>query len=177
MVTDDDALASRIRTLRNHGIAVHNGRNDFICAGLNYRMTDFQAALGLAQLSQIDDLITTRVDVAGQYSRRFSGLSGIKTPCDYANRKHVYQTYHVLLDERIGRDEVIVSLRQEGIETNIGAQALNCLSCYKEKYRCAESDYPNATKAFKQGLALPKGSHISGKEIDFIADRLIRWLA
>lgn len=175
-VTDDDEAAARIRAMRNHGIAIHNGKTDFIYAGLNYRMTDFQAALGSAQLSDIENLIAARVGVAERYNRRLAESSRIRTPFAYADRKHVYQTYHVLLDDHIDRDGVIASLRKDGIETNIGAQAMNCLAYYREKYCLDESDYPNASKAFRQGLALPNGSHISDKDVDFITDRLTRWL-
>ena len=140
---------------------------------MNYRMTDFQAVLGLFQLPEIKSLIDERLKIAKQYDESLSVLKCIKTPALFKNRKAVYQTYHTLIDDRINRDNLIGLLKDMGIETNLGAQALNCLAYYKNRYNYKETDFPNATKAFKQGLVLPIGNHITNKELEYIIEKFI----
>ena len=164
VVTNDDGLAEKICILRNHGISNNNGKYDFLCAGFNYRMTDFQSALGLSQLLEIEEIIRNRIRIADEYDKELADVDWIKTPKRFENRKTVYQTYHIMVDDKINRDKLINSLKNVGIETNLGAQALHCLKYYKEKYGYKENDFPNATKAYKQGLALPVGKHIAKPE-------------
>ena len=168
IVTNDDELAEKIRILRNHGIINKNGKIDFFAAGLNYRMTEFQAVLGIHQLKIIDDLIDQRIETAQQYDEQLKKVNWINTPQVFEKRKMVYQTYHILIDSTFNRDKLIDSLKSENIETNLGAQSLPELTFYKEKYCCAVSDFPNASEAYKQGLALPLGMHINKKTISYI---------
>jgi len=145
--------------------------------GLNYRMTDFQAALGLAQIDTVDEQIEHRRQTAENYNRELSSVSGIKTPCNFTERRHVYQTYHIVLDSNVDRDTLIRDLRVQGIEVNFGAWALNCLTLYRDKFGYTETDFPNAVRAFRSGLALPMGSHISSSEVRTIAKALAECLA
>lgn len=172
VVTNDDRLADKIRSLRNHGISVDKGKIDFIQAGFNYRLTDFQAVLGLHQLAEIEDVIKQRIHTAKKYDALLSTIEEIRIPPRLKNRKAVYQTYHVLLDSRMNRDKIINDLKKSGIETNFGAYALQCIKYYKQKYHYEDADYPNAFRAFKHGLALPMGNHIKNKNISFIVDKL-----
>lgn len=172
VITDDDVLAERVRSLRNHGLASSGNGFDLIYAGLNYRMTDFQAVLGLSQLAVIDEAAQARDQIAQMYQERLSGIGWIKTPQRFETKKSICQTYHLLLDENLQRDALITSLKQEGIETNYGAYALNCLSYYRQKYGYTGKELKNAVRAYKQGLALPIGSHVNKKDVDYIVGTL-----
>jgi len=176
-VTNDDKFAEGVQALRNHGIKIKNGKVDFIYAGFNYRMTDFQAALGLCQLSEIEKIIQTRIQVAKEYDEKLARIPWIKIPTKFEDRKAVYQTYHVLFDQRIDRDKLINSLKETGIETNFGGQALHCLTYYKDKYNYKETDFPNAGKAYKKGLALPMGIHLMDKDVLFVCERILKVLS
>ena len=153
IVTNNDKLAEKLKILRNHGISYKDGKVDFIAAGLNYRMTDFQAALGLIQLAEIDNIIEQRIRIANLYDDKLSSNNKIKIPFKYKNRKAIYQTYHIIISDKINRDKLIKKLKENGIETNLGAQALPCLTYYKNKYNLRKNDFPNALKAYKKGLA------------------------
>jgi len=172
IITNDNTLSEKIRALRNHGIAACDNGHDFIYAGCNYRMTDFQAALGLSQLSEIEEINQARIKIAEFYDEKLSKINWIKTPSRLENRKPVYQTYHILVNDELNRDELIHSFKHNGIETNLGAQALNCLSFYQSKYKYKENDFPYAAKAYKQGLALPVGMHLKKKDISQIVKNL-----
>lgn len=175
--TASGELAARLRCLRNHGISLAEGGQDFVCAGLNYRMTDFQAVLGIHQLREMEEIIARRERLSMAYDRALAGIPGLTVPARIPGRRNVYQTYHVILDERIDRNLLIAQLKREGIETNIGAHALHCLSYYRNRYHYAESDYPNAARAYRQGLALPVGMHVSDADVEFIAAKLADLMA
>jgi perosamine synthetase len=171
ITTGDASLAQRIRALRNHGLSAP-GTSEFTYAGLNYRMTDFQAVMGHGQLMHVEEEIAARIKQAEQYRGSLSDCGWLRTPETLENRRHIYQTFHVLLDDAMDRDRLIRHLKEQGVETILGAQALHILPYYKTKYGYAPSDYPQALRAFRQGLALPMGSHVTGDNIDTICDRL-----
>ena len=169
IVTDDKHLADKVRALRNHGIS---DNSDFVYPGLNYRMTDFQAALGLAQMDNIETAIESKIEIAHSYNRLLADCDYIRTPSIFPVRKNVYQTYHILLDERIERDKLIKDLLENGIQTNFGAHALHCLTYFKDKYGYEDTDFPVAEQAYKKGLALPIGDHLEDGDIEFIVEKL-----
>lgn len=176
IVTDDDELAAKLRSLRNHGISVTEEGQDFICAGLNYRMTDFQAVLGTGQMINLENIIAARESLSLAYDRALSGIPGVSLPERIAGRRNVYQTYHILLADGIDRNSLIAYLKREGVETNIGAQAIHCIGYYKNRYCYRAHDYPNAATAFTQGLALPMGTHITEDDVKSIAAKLASFL-
>ncbi len=171
IVTDDCDFADKVRALRNHGIS---SKKDFTHAGLNYRMTDFQAAIGLAQMDNIEKAIESRIEMAHSYNKLLDNCEYIRTPDTFPDRKNVYQTYHILLDEIIDRDKLIANLLDNGVQTNYGAHALHCVTYYRKKYCYEDSDFPVAEQAYKKGLALPIGDHLKYEDIEYIAEILKR---
>ena len=116
--------------------------------------------------------IKSRIGQAAEYNRYLEHCKNMQVPKYYNYLNHNYQTYHIVLNEGINRDTVINALKESGIESNFGANALHILPYYKEKYKFKESDFPNAQKAYQRGLALPIGPHITQKDIKYIAKTL-----
>lgn len=172
VTTNDDLLANKIRSLRNHGIRYENNKADFIYVGLNYRLTDFQAALCINQFKNLDKMVNIRKRTVDLYNDGLQNNKYIVLPLFFADRKSSWQTYHIIIDDKFDRDKVISRLKKNGIETNFGANALNMLSYFKDKYKFDVKEYKNSTIAFKQGLVLPMGNHIHKKEIDYIIKRV-----
>lgn len=173
ITTGDLSLAKRLRALRSHGLSVP-GTLEFTDAGLNYRMTDFQAVIGQGQLARVEEEIEIRIQQALRYRGHLSTCGRLRTPEVLENRRHIYQTFHVLLDDDLDRDQWIRRLREEGVEAAVGAQALHILPFYKDRYGYGTSDFPQALRACRHGLALPIGSHLHGDDIDSICERLLR---
>jgi dTDP-4-amino-4,6-dideoxygalactose transaminase len=172
VVTSSEKSFERFRSLRNHGFYKSGGKFDVSMPGLNYRMTELQAAIGIPQLSIIDQFINTRREQAEIYNEFLAGNDHLEVPKAFASRKHVFQTYHILLNNR-NRDSVINELKNQGIEANFGAYAIHCLEYYRKKYGYEEQDYPNAALAYQQGLALPLGDHLSDDDISTVIKCLI----
>lgn len=169
ITTDDAVFADKLRTLRNHGISMNTGKMDFVLAGFNYRMTDFQAALVSSQLQRLPAILDCKERLAEVYLEEIRS-SLIKLPPVPDGCRHTWQTFHVLLSDGLSQSEVIDYLRTRGIGTNYGAQCIPYQTYFAKKYNidCAEK-FPNALKAFKQGLALPIYEKLSEQDIRYIA--------
>ncbi len=100
VTSDDDALANRVRALRNHGLDPTAPIQDFIMPGYNYRMTEFQAALGLTQMTKLSRIIPARRVAALRYDALLAS-GPLQSPRVLPGANHVYQSYVALLPEAV----------------------------------------------------------------------------
>ena len=146
---------------------------DFVAAGFNYRMTDFQAALVGSQLQRLPAILDMKERLAKVYFQELNNNSLIKMPSVPDSYRHTWQTFHVLLSDDLNQSEVIDYLRTRGIGTNYGAQCIPYQTYFANKYNLdCSGKFPNALRAFKKGLALPIYEKLSEKDIKYIADTL-----
>jgi dTDP-4-amino-4,6-dideoxygalactose transaminase len=165
-------LDHKIRTMRNHGISPNSVPMDFVEAGFNYRMTDFQAALVNSQLNRIDKIIEIKRNLASLF------LDLIKNPLvtlPYVpvGFDHTWQTFHIMLESNDTRNLVMAYLKNQGIFTNYGAQCIPAMSFYKKKYNLdVEREFPNAWAAYTRGLALPLYERLTEIQVRYICNHL-----
>lgn len=172
IVTKNHQLAKTIKTLRNHGIDPENAKMDFIAAGYNYRMTDFQSALLLPQVDLIKNIILKKEIISNYYLENIKN-SKIKLPIIPKNRNHTWQTFHVVLDERMDRNKAIEDLKDAGIGTNYGAQCIPSMTYYQKKYQLNSAKlFPNAYKNYNFGLALPIYDSLTQEELAHVVSVL-----
>lgn len=176
VVTNNDEYAEKIRILRNHGLSYINGKPQFVMAGFNYRMTNIQGAIGVVQMKKLEKINKKRIEIADKYNELLRNIEHITLPVEKSYGKHVWQTYHILLDEKIDRDELIKILKEKGIETNFGAYAVHEEPYYKEKYEYRNCDFYNSIYAHNHGVALPVHKNISINEINYIVSELEKTL-
>ena len=174
LTTNDDRLADQFRVLRNHGIETNaDGKMNFVAAGFNYRLTDFQAALVLSQFARLDEIIETRNSLAQVYLENLGGESNIKLPHVADEKRHTWQTFHTVVADDFDRDWLIAELKAKGIGTNYGAQCIPFQTFYQEKYNLdCETLFPNALRAFQKGLALPMFDKMSEAEVNRVCETL-----
>ena len=165
ITTDSSDTAKLLKELRAHGMVMRDGRYDLVRAGFNYRLTEFQAVLGLGQLREFPATMIRRSEIADILDSELASLSWLSTPMRFPDRKSVFQSYHVLCAAHIDRRRVIELLREKGIESNLGAHALNHLSYYQGKYGLRPADFPNASRAYTHGLVVPIGSHMDEEDV------------
>lgn len=175
VITNDNNLAKKVRALRNHGMEIENGKLEFNFAGYNYRMTDFQAALGVFQIDGFDEQVQKRKELAGLYDTLLKDIDWLITPKIFTDRRMTYQTYHIIVNDSIDRDRLIDYLNTNGIQANYGAQAVNVQSFYAKKYNVSKDKLPNAFIAFTKGVALPIGDFLKSSDVHIICDRLIHY--
>lgn len=173
IVTDDAALAGRVRRLRDHGAAKsdlarhHEGGTllpEFNELGYNYRLTDLQGALGVAQMEKLPRILAERRALAARYDELLSHLSWLKTPPCPQGSLHAYQSYVCLVRaEEFGglpaanlfRNRLMAWLEGRGIACRQGTHAVHTLGYYRAKYGLTDNDCPHALAAERLSIALP----------------------
>lgn len=173
MVTTDDAhIAERIGVLRTHGAVRGELFMSFIDAGYNYRLSDVHAAIGIAQMAKLDNIVTRRRELAGALTVRLSGIEGVTTPLVPASTIHSYQSYVVLLDARIDRDTVIRRMKERGIETTLGTYSMHLQPYFRDRFDIPDAELPNATRAHHSALTLPLYPQLLDGDLDQITRAL-----
>lgn len=168
VVTNDDAVAVRVRELRNHGMVTVEGHNQFEHAGFNYRMTDFQGALGVAQMGRLDQIIARRTELAGLYHEALADVQAMTRPEAMEGVRHIWQSYVVLVREGVERDRLLHSLREQGIETTIGTYAVSVQPHYARTARYC----PKSHQAYARSLCLPLHTQMSAVDVKTVAECL-----
>jgi dTDP-4-amino-4,6-dideoxygalactose transaminase len=163
VTTSSDELADAIRRMRHHGIEAHG---DFEIAepGLNYRLSDILCAVGIPQLRRLRELLAARADVAARYSERLGSVAGVELPEPDEGDTHGWQAYVIRVD---GAQEVIRTLREDGIEAQIGTYALQRLAAYRD-----QGDFPGASAAFERAIALPFHTQLTDADLDRVVAAL-----
>jgi perosamine synthetase len=169
LITNNADYDKKIKILRNHGTEIIDGKMDFSEFGFNYRMTDFQAALVYSQMDRLQSSIDYKNELADIYFNEISSNKvGLPSIPNYT--QHTWQTYHVVLNEEIDRDELINKLREKNIGVNYGAQCIPYMKVYQEKYHYdCKKLFPNSLTAYKQGLALPIYDLVTKEQINYIS--------
>lgn len=168
IATNDPLLADRMRQLRNHGIKKTTEGISFVEPATNYRMTNFQAALGRCQLPELDDWIRKRKELAKFYLQLLAPLEkvGLLLLPKWKNG-HSWQTFMVTLSYTLDRTQIIKKLREAGVESNLGAQSLTSLGIYGEQPVAA-----SGSRLYKHGLALPLYERMSEADVQFVCSAL-----
>lgn len=146
MVTTNDAsFAQRMRRFRNHGITTdHRERHsqgawfyEMVDLGYNYRITDFQCALGMSQLPKLNAWINGRQRIAGRYSEAFEDLVGIRPLQVRPQVSHAYHLFVIRVDAKsagITRDQLFRTLREHGIGVNVHYIPVHLHPYYRSRF-------------------------------------------
>lgn len=169
LVTDSATWDKRARFLRDHGMAKKR-RYFHPEIGYNYRFTNIQAALGLAQLERFGDILKKKTEIASYYNKLLSGVKGITFAPRQEWAKSVCWLYTILIEKDFGltRDRVMAALKKEGVETRPFFIPMNLLPAYQTKER-----FPVAEGLSKKGLNLPSAADLKKSDIEYIC-RVIR---
>ncbi|MFN3531098.1 MAG: DegT/DnrJ/EryC1/StrS family aminotransferase [Candidatus Brocadia sp.] len=166
----NDSFAEKARSLRN--LCFQKSRR-FLHEhlGYNFRMTNLQAALGLAQLERIDQIVTRKRAIARKYTELLSDEPNFRLPNEELWAKSVYWVYGVLLNENIGMDAAQFSekLIQYGIETRPFFLGMHEQPVFKKMGFFQGESYPIAERLARFGFYLPSGLTLSDKDIEHIA--------
>lgn len=156
VVTNDEILVRQVRAMRNHGQDPDASSIDFIMPGFNYRLTEFQAALGLTQMTKLDRVITARRNLAANYSSLLQDTS-VQAPRVLPQSNPVYQSFVVLLPKEASsrRSDIITQLKSNGIETTIGTWHMPMTSYFRARYGHRNGDFPATDDVFARSLTLP----------------------
>jgi perosamine synthetase len=172
ITTGDDAVADRLRVLRNQGMRT---RYQYEMAGHNYRMTDLHAAVGLPQVTRITDIAARRQHNAARLTAGLAGLDGVRLPRELPGRSHVWHQYTVLLPESTDRDHVIAELAAGGVGSGVYyPRTVFDHDCYRDDPRVVVADVPVAESVARRCLSLPVHQHLTDDELNTVVDRFRR---
>jgi perosamine synthetase len=181
ITTADPALAERLRRLRAHAasssaLSRHQSGSteleEYPEVGFNYRMTDIQGAIGLAQMRRLDGILAERRRLARRYHERLAAVDGVEVPGEPEGYTHTYQSYCVRV-RRGARDHAMADLAAEGIATRRGVMAIHLEPAYRE----AGMRLPETEAATRETLLLPLFVGMTEAEQDEVVDALRRSLA
>lgn len=166
VVTDDDDLAARLRRLGNLGF-IPERRFLHEEHGFNYRMTNMQAAVGVAQLERIDQTLAGKRRMAAAYRAGLAGLNGLQLPPDAPWARNVYWMFGIVLDEALGLTAADLAgrLRAAGIETRPFFLGMHEQPLLQRQGLFAGARHPVAERLARQGLYLPSGATLTDAEI------------
>jgi perosamine synthetase len=150
----------RMDRFRNHGIATdHSQRTSWVYEhidlGYNYRLTDFQCALGITQLASLDYRIHYRQKIASLYNRALARIPEVKPLHVHDNVRHAYHLYVIKLAERLSRYEIFRALQAEGIGVNVHYMPVHTHLYYMEHIGTGFGMLPVAEAAYERILSLP----------------------
>jgi len=155
VTTNDTAWAEWMDAYKHFGITGNDdtGKPAFIQIGTNYKLSDLQAAVGVAQMEHIDALLEHRRRLAASYDARLGGIAGVSLPQVTASGEASWQSYCVQVAER---DAVRNEMRAQGIEVQFGAFALHRQPAFQPGPHCCwAGPFPGSDQAFDRSLALP----------------------
>jgi perosamine synthetase len=170
LVTDDEALAARARSLRN--LCFRDDRRFWHTdAGYNFRLTNVQAAIGLGQVERIDATIERKRAVARAYTEGLAGLP-LQPPTERAWAKNVYWMYGIVLDDSVEFDASTFAARlaEAGVQTRPFFVGMHEQPVFLERGLFAGERYPVAERLARRGLYLPSGTALADAQAEAVID-------
>ena len=170
--TNNEELSDQFRTLRNHGMRPSTIGVKFEQIGLSARMTELHAAVGLAQVDQLDALIEGRNRVAQWYREALDGVDGLIVSDATWHPDRVYQSLVVRVETPHLRDRLMTTLRERGIESTLGTYAIHQQSAFAERCQRAKDGLMESARAQAETLTLPLWAGLSQGQVDRVVQGL-----
>jgi perosamine synthetase len=177
-----------MRRFRNHGItSTHHERAEkgswyyeVANPGRNYRLTDFQCALGVSQLQKLPEWVKRRREIARTYDEEFASMEAVqpvKQRGDSACAYHLYVIQLELEQLQVGREKIFNALRAEGIGVNVHYIPVHYHPYYREHFGTEEGLCPVAETAYERILTLPTFPRMSEKDVDDVLHAISKVLS
>lgn len=185
IATDDESLAVRMRTFRNHGITVdHRQRSEKSSwvyeideLGYNYRLTDIQCALGASQLPKLSARVRRRQEIADAYRRAFADVPEIEPLAVRSGVSHAYHLFVVRIDFRrltCHRSELFAALRREGIGVNVHYIPVHLHPFYRRRFATHPGLCPSAEAVYEEILSLPMFPGMTERDISDVVEAMAK---
>jgi len=173
IVTDREDWDQLFRSLRNQGRDVMDPWLVHSRLGFNYRLGELSAALGVAQMQRIEELLAKRERVAAAYSKRLAGLERITTPVIASTTTRMsWFVYVVRLADGLDRDVVMHKLSADGIPTRPYFSSIHLQPFYRARFGYREGDFPVTEHLAAQSMALPFYGNLSDADLEYVCERL-----
>lgn len=186
ITTNDSAFRDSMLRFRSHGITKNpadwEGQGggwyyEMQDLGYNYRITDFQCALGISQMDRIEQNILRRNQLANAYDTAFQGHPNIRLPArpEAPQHRHAFHLYPVQL-VGVDRSKVFHQLRDQGILTQVHYIPVHLQPYYQKKYGFKKGDFPQAEQFYEREISLPMYHHLTDEDQKRVIDTLFKIL-
>jgi perosamine synthetase len=183
LVTPDREVAENARSERNQGRAPDMDQVEHDRLGFNYRLTDLHAAIGIAQLERVDEMLNARDNVAALYRERLTQLGAepagehdnhdIVLPCENrGDERRSWFVFVIQLPEGTDRDAVIKSLASNGIASKAYLPCIHLLPPYRERFGYTGGEFPIAERVSERSLALPFFTSMTESQVEQVCTAL-----
>ncbi len=173
IVTNDDEWDSLFRSLRNQGRDIFDAWLTHNRLGYNYRLDEMSAALGVAQMNRIEELLAKRERVAGWYAERLQAIEGVTAPFVAPTTSRVsWFVYVVRFAPEIDRNRVMSLLESRGIPSRPYFSPIHLQPFYRQRFGYAPGDFPITERVSASTLALPFFSNMSEEQVSLVCDIL-----
>ena len=173
IVTDNEEWANLFRSLRNQGRDVFDAWLNHTRLGYNYRMDEMSAALGLAQMGRIEELLAKREQVAEWYNERLVDVELVERPRIVSTTTRMsWFVYVVRIKPPAGRDEVMRRLAEGGIPSRPYFTPIHLQPFYRERFGYQRGDFPVTEYLGDVSLALPFSGVMTEDQVDIVCDHL-----
>lgn len=173
-VTNNDEYAAIMSSLSCFGMtSAYNRQNEFSIPsfdslGYNYKLSDINSAIALVQLKRYPKVLERKRELVKKYNQLLQDCEYLSTPVEPLGSYHVYQSYVILLNSEINRNDLIVSLKRENIQCQIGTYASHIQPVYKSVDKCS-----NSVALYNQTLALPLYFELTEELIEQVCSSLV----
>ncbi|NAT09961.1 UDP-4-amino-4,6-dideoxy-N-acetyl-beta-L-altrosamine transaminase [ANME-1 cluster archaeon AG-394-G06] len=173
VVTNNEEFYEKLKMLRNHGIDKSalerfgpkaGWAYDLKFLGRNYRITDFQAALGISQLKKLDEFLRRRKEIVAMYNEVFGAIPEIETPIVKSYVKSAWHIYTILLNG-MDRDDFFSKMRERNLGVNVHYIPIYRFSYYHEHFYNNPEDFPVTEEVFSRIVTLPLFSKMTDDEV------------
>ncbi len=190
ITTNSEELYQKLLSLRSHGMVKDKFKNreeaytqkdqnpwyyEMQTLGMNYRLADLAAALGISQLNKLDFFVSRRREIVRRYNDAFADLEYLQIPFEEKGIFSAFHLYVVLIDFKslkMTRNQMIKKLRKQGILTQVHYIPLSYQPFYRENYSYNDRNYPNATKYYEKCLSLPLYPKMTDEEVEFVISKI-----
>jgi len=172
VLTNNKELYEKLKIFRQHGIVKIPKKGKWYYEiekpGYNYRLTDFQCALGLSQLKKIDKFIKRRREIVAKYNKAFKDIEEIITPTEKNYAKSAYHIYiiQLVLDKlKVNRRKIFEKFQKESLGVQVHYIPLHFQPFYKKEFGYKKGDFPVAEKYYERAITLPLFPKMTDKEV------------
>jgi dTDP-4-amino-4,6-dideoxygalactose transaminase len=180
VVTRNKELAGRVRAMRSHGMEAlswdkyrgHLSAYDIQRLGYNYRITEIQSALGLAQLKKLNRSNEIRKRLVEVYREELDGVAGISIPFSRSDGEPSYHLAPILVHSGPARDRLMEELRNLRVQTSIHYPPIHLFSLYRKQFGYKRGMLPETDKLSKRELTLPLHPRMKAEDVKWIAKKI-----
>jgi perosamine synthetase len=175
IITDDDSVNELCRSMRNQGRTESDKWLQHERLGYNYRISDLNCALGIAQLARIEKILEKRERIASLYNEKLKNISELDLPAPEKNKKISWFVYVVRLIKKYtmeDRDSVLSKLREKGIGCSNYFTPIHLQPFYRKMFGYKKGDYPLTESISERTIALPFYNNLEEAQISYICETL-----